>query len=58
MSDDDLSKFTDPDLVNLDDYDASSDDPVDDDPNRINITESDGPNLEEGDDLDTGAAIR
>ena len=49
-------------VVPLDDDDAAADDADDDDAEDgglgIDITQSDGPDLEAGDDLDTGAAIR
>lgn len=56
MSDDDLDRFRDPDLVNLQDYDALPENI--DDPAVVDITESTEPNSEDGDDLDTGAATR
>jgi hypothetical protein len=61
MSDEDTTRIGTDDPADLGDYDALSDeqlaDPADD-PDRIDITQSDGPNLEEGDDLDTGAAVQ
>ena len=47
-------------VVPLDDDDVADDDEDDEDDGGlgIDITESDGPDLEAGDDLDTGAAIR
>ncbi|OUE09838.1 hypothetical protein CMsap09_12900 [Clavibacter michiganensis] len=48
-------------VVPLDDDDAAADDADDDAEDGglgIDITQSDGPDLEAGDDLDTGAAIR
>jgi len=47
-------------VVPLDDDDAAADDADDaeDGGLGIDITQSDGPDLEAGDDLDTGAAIR
>ena len=46
-------------VVPLDDDDVADDeDDADDGGLGIDITESDGPDLEAGDDLDTGAAIR
>ncbi|PPF68487.1 hypothetical protein C5E16_06340 [Clavibacter michiganensis] len=44
-------------VVPLDDDDAAADD-AEDGALGIDITQSDGPDLEAGDDLDTGAAIR
>jgi hypothetical protein len=45
-------------MSDLGDYDATTDDELERDPDAIDITESDGPFLEEGDDLDTGAAVQ
>ena len=47
-------------VVPLDDDDAAADDAEDGEDGGlgIDITQSDGPDLEAGDDLDTGAAIR
>ena len=46
-------------VVPLDDDDAAADDAdADEGGLGIDITQSDGPDLEAGDDLDTGAAIR
>jgi hypothetical protein len=56
VSDDDLDSFRDPDLVNLQDYDAVPEDV--DDPATVHLGENDGPNRGEGGELDTGAAIR